>query len=156
MSQRGPVELYTPRRLVDLDPLTSGEMILKAYGLLAEGRSITPDMLVQAQDLLDGPVAQRAAATGDSNGLGFVIIHPGETGLTISLNWWAQGSVLCQHLHRQTHGQPTCDPLSRPVIGCVWELAVIEAEQRAWRETMMRPDPDPEIYLTQRLATAIV
>ncbi|MEM1371521.1 MAG: hypothetical protein AAGG72_04740 [Pseudomonadota bacterium] len=31
------------------------------------------------------------------------------------------------------------------MIGCVWELAVIGAEQRAWRETMMgvRFDPAP-------------
>ncbi|QBF32943.1 hypothetical protein CFI11_17195 [Thalassococcus sp. S3] len=85
---------------------------------------------------------------GDSNDMGFVIIHPGDLGLSISAHWWAQGSVLCQHIYRRLHDAPLpMDTVSRPVIGCVWELALIQSEQRAWRTAMMRPDPDPEAYL---------
>ena len=40
------------------------------------------------------------------------------------------------------------DVTTRPVIGCVWELAVINAEQKIWWETMMCQTPDLTAYLS--------
>lgn len=85
---------------------------------------------------------------GEDNGLGFVILHPGTAGLTVSAFWWAQGSVLCHRMYRRLWSEDRAlDPTSRPVVGCVYELALIDAEHRVWRETMMGPRPDPEAYL---------
>ena len=42
------------------------------------------------------------------------------------------------------------DTVTRPVVGCVWELALINAEQEAWRRTMMKPEPSPAAYLASR------
>ena len=59
--------------------------------------------------------------------------------------------MLCQHIHRQFYGaEKPMDTVKRPVIACVWELAVINAEQEAWRKTMMTPDPDRNAYLNKR------
>lgn len=96
-------------------------------------------------------VLERVAAMGDSNGLGFVIIHPGELGVSISAHWWVQGSVLCQHNHRQLYGaSEPMDTVARPVVACVWELALINTEQEAWRKSMMTPAPDRAAYLGAR------
>ncbi|WP_210209364.1 MULTISPECIES: hypothetical protein [Ensifer] len=93
------------------------------------------------------------AAGGDSNGLGFVIVHPGSLGISISAHWWIQGSVLCQRNYRKlyTASEPM-DAARRPAIACVWELALINAEQEAWRKTMMKDEPDPLAYMEERAA----
>ena len=90
-------------------------------------------------------------AEGDDNGLGFVIIHPGDLGVSVLVHWWIQGSVLCQHIRRTLWGANIpMDTASRPVIACVWELGLINAEQAIWRDTMMKADSDPAVYLRTR------
>ena len=108
-------------------------------------------MLSVAKAFLERDVPERVAAMGDSNGLGFVIIHPGDVGLTVAAHWWAQGSVLCQHIYRREYSAAEAmDTVTRPVVACVWELALINAEQEAWRETMMTTAPDRAAYLKSR------
>ena len=48
------------------------------------------------------------------------------------------------------------DTASRPVIACVWELGLINAEQRAWRDTMMVPEPNIDAYLNARASLSDV
>ena len=48
------------------------------------------------------------------------------------------------------------DMSARNVVACVWELALINAEQMIWRDTMMHDNASPEIYLnTRSLADAV-
>jgi hypothetical protein len=108
-------------------------------------------MLSDAQRFLTQDVMPMITAEGEGNGLGFVIVHPGDLGVSISAHWWIQGSMLCQHIHRQLYGaEKPMDTVKRPVIVCVWELVVINAEQEAWRETMMTTKPDRSAYLEGR------
>lgn len=145
------VEVYHPRAVSDHGVWDVGPLQIKAYGLLAEGKKITDEMLSKARLFLREDVLPRVAAEGEDNGLGFVIIHPGDLGISISAHWWIQGSVLCQHIHRQLYdAKDPMDTVTRPVVGCVWELALINAEQEIWRETMMRVEPDRGGYLTSR------
>lgn len=143
-----PTATYRPRTVAVKGIQRVGPIEIKTYGLSADGRTVTDAMMSTSQHFLEAEVLPRAAATGDSTDLGFVIVHPGELGLSIAAHWWIQGCVLCQHFFRQTYGaqHPTA-PNSRPVIGCVWELALINAEQQAWRETMMTGEPDRAAYL---------
>ncbi|WP_246765009.1 hypothetical protein [Ensifer sp. PDNC004] len=135
----GTIEVYRPRDVSILGDWDIGGLKLKAYGLAAVGRHIDDAMVVLAQSFVRQDVISRVAAEGDSNRLGFVIIHAGSLGISISAHWWIQGSVLCQHNYRKLYSasEPT-DAARRPVIACVWELALINAEQEAWRETMMK------------------
>lgn len=147
------IEVYRPRAILDLGVQETESLEVKVYGLLAEGKEITDKMVEQAAEILRRDVPQRVAALGDSNGLGFVIIHPGDLGISISFHWWIQGSVLCQHIHRQLYGaSEPMDTRTRPVVACVWELALINSEQEAWRRTMMISRPDPAAYLESRAA----
>lgn len=147
----GPTEVYQPRAVSDLGVWEVGSLHLKIYGLLATGKEVTHDMVSVAKAFLQRDVLERVDAMGDSNGLGFVIIHPGDLGLTVSAHWWAQGSVLCQHIYRQEYAAAEpMDTVARPVVACVWELALINSEQEAWRDTMMTREPDQAAYLASR------
>ena len=112
---------------------------------------ISGEMVAQGQRFLREEVLPVVAAEGDDDGLGFVILHPGDLGISTSVHWWIQGSVLCQQIHRQLYGAAEpMDMKTRPVVACVWELALINAEQEIWRRTMMTDPPSPAAYLEAR------
>lgn len=147
----GPTEIYHPRGFSDLGIWNTGTVQFKVYGLFAKGKDVSAAMMSAAQHVIEDQVLERVTTMGDSNDLGFVIIHPGDLGLSISAHWWVQGSVLCQHIHRQIYEAP--EPMNtadRPVVACVWELALINAEQDAWRQHMMVETPDRAAYLAAR------
>jgi hypothetical protein len=147
----GPVEVYQPRAFSDQGIWGIGPLQFKVYSLLAEGKDVDPEMISTAKQFIAAEVLGRVATMGKSNGLGFVIIHPGDLGISISVHWWVQGSVLCQHNHRQLYGaSEPMNTVARPVIACVWELALINSEQEAWRQNMMGVAPDRAAYLRAR------
>ena len=159
------IDVYRPRALSDLGLWEAAGLRLKIYGLCAEGQALSDSLLEEARAVVREEVPPRVAAAGEDGGeangedggLGFVIVHPGDLGLTVSVHWWIQGSVLCQHIRRRLWGaEAPLDTVKRPAVACVWELAVIDAEQRAWRETMMTARPDPEAYLRRRIAASQV
>lgn len=144
----GLVEIYHPRAFSDHGVWNIGPLEFKVYGLLAKNKSVSAEMTAKAKHFIQNDVLGRVEKMGDSNDLGFVIIHPGDLGVSISVHWWAQGSVLCQHNYRQLYGSTEpMDTTTRPVVACVWELALINAEQEAWRKTMMGAAPDRAAYL---------
>ncbi|WP_244513145.1 MULTISPECIES: hypothetical protein [unclassified Ensifer] len=107
--------------------------------------------MAQAQSFIRHDVMPRVTEEGDSNGMGFVIVHAGTVGISISAHWWIQGSVLCQHVYRKLYSAiEPMDTVRRPVVACVWELALINAEQEAWRKTMMKSKPSPSAYMADR------
>ncbi len=143
-------EAYAPRAVSFLGVWSFPGLDLKAYGLSAEDRPVTDVMEKIGRGFVHGDVLSSVNALGDSNGLGFAIIHPGTEGLSIPVHWWTQGSVLCQQFFRQLHGADV--PLNmteRPSIGCVWELGIIAEETRIWRDTMMSDAPDKGAYLAR-------
>ncbi len=134
-----------------------GHLRLKVYGITAEGQNLSDSIVSKAHAFAQRDLPPLVVAEGEDDGLGFVIIHPGELGVSILLHWWIQGSVLCQHIERTLWGaDKPMDTAFRPVIACVWELGLINAEQRIWRDTMMVPEPDPETYLDTRASVTQV
>lgn len=147
-----PVEIYHKRQVEALAPWRFEGITLKVYGLLARGKTLSDEMLEAGRGFVENTVLPAVEIEGNSNGLGFAIVHPGDLGLSISGHWWSQGSVLCQRFLRQPYDAATpLDTTTRPVIGCVWELDIINAETAFWRKTMMTLDPDPEAYVGQRV-----
>lgn len=143
-----PIEIYKPRVISDRGVWDLGAIQFKIYELHAEGKTVTSGMVETAKAFLREDVLCDIENMGDSNGLGFAIIHPGDLGVTIAAHWWAQGSVLCQRIYRRQYDDTApLDTLNRPVVACVWELEIIAVEQKIWRETMMKPQPDKTAYL---------
>ena len=146
-------ELYRPRAVSDLGHWDVYPLKLKVYGIAADGKEITEMVFDNAHSFVSDEVLPLVEAEGEDNGLGFVIIHAGDLGVSVLAHWWIQGSVLCQHIRRTLWGADTpMDTATRPVIACVWELGLINAEQEIWRETMMISQPDPAAYLSARAA----
>lgn len=142
------MEVYQPRAVSNLGVWHIGDIRLKVYGIAADGQELTDGIVRKAQGFARRELPALMAAVGEDDGLGFVIIHPGDLGVSVLLHWWIQGSVLCQHIERTLWGAETpMDTATRPVIACVWELGLIDAEQRIWRDTMMVPQPDANAYL---------
>jgi len=147
----GPVEIYVPRTVTDLGQTRSAGITWKRYGLTADAQAITEDMLRLTDQVLANEVPLRVANMGNSNRVGFVITHPGTAGITIAAQWWAEGSVLCQHIYRRAYDAAApLDTITRPAVACVWELEVIAAEQDAWRRFMMCQPQDLAAYLAFR------
>ena len=153
----GGTELYRPRSVVQLGNMTAGHLDLKVYGIAAAGKELTQAMVDDARLFVTEALPRLALNQGEHNGLGFVIIHPGDFGISILGHWWIQGSVLCQHIRRTLWGSATpMDTADRTVIACVWELELIHAEQQIWQATMMSTRPDAQSYLKARAAAATV
>lgn len=145
------IEIYKPRVVSDLGSWELGPLKFKVYGLLAGGKEVTDEMATHGQRFIQEDVLPAVAREGDSNNLGFVIIHPGDLGISTAVHWWIQGSVLCQQIHRQLYGAAApMDTKTRPVVACVWELGLINAEQEIWRRTMMTETPSAAAYLEAR------
>ena len=144
----GPIEIYHERTKSVRGIWTCGDIQFKVYDLLAEGKTVSEEMVQLANGFLREQVVGKSEQMGDSNGLGFVVIHPGDLGVTIVAHWWAQGSVLCQSIYRhQYNDENPLDTVNRPAVACVWELEIISAEQEIWRETMMTSQPNSTAYL---------
>lgn len=150
-------EIYRPHTVLNLGLWDIGPLRWKVYGLLADGKEVSEAMRTKMRDFIGEEVLPRVKAEGDSNDLGFVIIHPGDWGISIAAHWWIQGSVLCQHIYRQLYdADGPMDTVTRPVIGCVWELQLIAFEHDAWRRTMMTSTPASDAYLEARAAGNLV
>lgn len=144
-------EQYLPRPVTDLGNWDIHGLKYKVYGITAKGKEISETLLDDARRFIATEVSVLIRAQGEDNGLGFVVIHPGDLGVSILVHWWIQGSVLCQHITRKLwDADVPLDSASRPVIACVWELGLINAEQKIWRETMMTGEPDPAAYISTR------
>ncbi|MEM6588788.1 MAG: hypothetical protein AAF641_10100 [Pseudomonadota bacterium] len=143
-------EIYAPRPVSYRGTWSFPGLDLKVYGLSAEDRPITNEMEEAGQRFVLKDVLPSMTAKGDSNGLGFAIIHPGTEGVSIPVHWWTQGSVLCQRFFRQLYGSEIpLDMAERPSIGCVWEMGIVAEETRIWRDTMMNDTPDKGAYLAR-------
>lgn len=143
---------YAPRPLRALPAWTIGALAVKVYHIGARPPS---DALVQAARNEAARMDQAAMTEGEAHGLGFVVIHEGEAGTWLLMDWWAHGDILCQRLSlgRGLDFEPVDD---RPLSACVWELAVISHERTAWLRHMMGGAADPEGYLSDRLETETV
>ncbi|MEM9796128.1 MAG: hypothetical protein AAF919_06545 [Pseudomonadota bacterium] len=137
-------ERLHPRALTRHGVWAIGWVRMKMYGITEGTQTLPDDLLSKAQTI----AAAHLETLSDDVTLGFVIVHPGREGTSILTLWWEQGSVLCQRVTRWAHESgATVDVTGRGVIGCVWELAVIAAEQQIWRRRMMGEAPSPEAYL---------
>ncbi len=145
------IEIYQNRTMKDIGVWKIEQVRLKVYGLIAEGQELSKTEIDEARGFVNDELPELIECEGRSNELGFVIIHSGDLGLTISAYWWVQGWVLCQHIRRRLwDSEMPISSQNRPVIGCVWELEIIHDEQKFWRDIMMKNLPEPDAYLAAR------
>lgn len=149
------VSAYVARPITFLELWRTDGWRLKVYGI-ADGRPAPRRELVEAAKRL--ALAVLPAASGDNlPAVGFVGAHDARGGCYVFVDWWADEN----ELHHRAFLGSSPDEL-RPIglddaIGCVWDLAVIDFERRAWLEAILKnPElPDLEAYLERRLEAVV-
>lgn len=126
---------------------------LKLYALEAAGRAVSAEMVEAARPVVAAALAARTERFHEHR-LGFVVLHAGEDALWLLVERWIDGAILCQHLFSAPVEGPFefTNRSGGDLCFCVWEGAVVDFERRAFRDTMMRDEPDPAGYLDTTLS----
>lgn len=138
-------DTYAPRYMTRLADIRAGDLTLKVYWIDAHGAHAPPPALLEAAAAATRATLREAAsAEGEAQGQGFAVLHRGDQGTWLLMDWWAHGDILCQRLARADPGTTGFVAMDhRPLMACVWEMQVIEAERRAWIDHMMTGTPEP-------------
>jgi len=152
MGQDAPLEPWRPRAVEPLGLWQAGERTLKAYGMRSDALQPMPaDIVEAAQSLLEQTMLSAEGRTNTR--FGFAILHQGDEAIWLLLHWWLDGGICAQRLLRSSHERPlSFIEQDRPLMACVWELAVIDHERRAWTRTAMNTSSTPEAYLQDWMA----
>lgn len=125
---------------------------LKVYGIAYRRPAPRRELVVVAKRLALVALPQPPEA-GNRYGVGFLGAHDARGGCYVFIDWWADEN----ELHHHPFLGPSPEDL-RPVrpdesIACVWDLAVIDFERRAWLETVLKNSgaPDLDAYLSAQL-----
>jgi hypothetical protein len=126
---------------------------LKLYGIALNGRE--PDAtFVQATRELVAAVLPQPPTTDDRYGVAFATAHDAASSFIALVYWWQSEN----ELHQRIYVSPKDDPIRFTQVenqpaGCVWELAIVDFERRAWIEDVLANPggPDVERYLERRL-----
>ncbi|TDH39373.1 hypothetical protein E2A64_01560 [Pseudohoeflea suaedae] len=79
-------------------------------------------------------------------GAGFAILHVGEEAVWLLLHFWLPGGIVSRHLWYTEIGTHEFKPAPDHLMACLWELAVIDFERRAWMETALAGRPISEYF----------
>jgi hypothetical protein len=125
---------------------------LKLYSIALNGKEPSPECVGATRDLAASGLPQPPVAD-DRYGVAFATAHDA-TSLYIALIYWWQSE---NELHQRIYVSPKGEPISFTQVenqpaGCVWELAIVDFERRAWIEDVLAgpAGPDLERYLDRR------
>jgi hypothetical protein len=130
---------------------------LKLYGIALAGNEAREELVAATRDLA-AAILPRPAVSDDRYGVGFATAHDAATVCIALIYWWQSAN----ELHQRIYVSPLDDPsalrqLADQPAGCVWELAVVDFERRAWLEDVLAnpSGPDVELYLERQLNTEV-
>lgn len=139
-------EPYSARTIRYLELWSHGEWRLKVYGI-ACGRRGPAGAIVAAAKRLAAAILPEPARADDRYGVGFMGAHEGRGENLIFVDWWADENELRHHVFVAPHAQPLAfrDITATSRLGCVWDLAVIAFERRAWIDAVLLESDRPGI-----------
>jgi hypothetical protein len=140
-------EVWMPRTVVRLGAWPAGPARLKAYAILADAaHPVAADLAEAAQGI--AAAAGPEIAVTDHRGIGFAILHRDPEADFLLVHWWIAGGTLAERLFASPPGEPgRFAALDRPFMACVWELALVDHERRAYSRTAMAEGGTAEAYL---------
>lgn len=143
---------YVARPIAFLELWQPGHWMLKVYGI-AYGRSAPRPELVDAAKRL----ALEVLPLEPLYGAGFIGAHDARGGCYAFVDWWADEN----ELHHKNFLGPSPDELRAAgpddSTACVWDLAVIDFERRAWQELVVKQAGAPDLgtYLARRFEETV-
>ncbi|MEM7709864.1 MAG: hypothetical protein AAF264_03775 [Pseudomonadota bacterium] len=137
-------EIYRARTRARLADVAVGDLAVKLHWIDVIGDAAPPEALRgAATETIAATLPPAMVGEGGSEGAAFAILHRGDQGIWLLMDWWAHGDILCQRLARADRGGTYFTAVDhRPLLACVWELEVIAAERAAFVAHMMVPQPD--------------
>lgn len=144
---------YAPRPVRSLGTWELSGATFKVYGIAANRDEPRP-ALVEAARVAAGNVACVRLAEWNHHGVGFVGVHDGATGNFVFVDVWTDDNELRHVLFVSPSDSPAnLREVRDDVIACVWDLAVVGFERRAWIEHVLANPrgPDRNAYLAERL-----
>jgi hypothetical protein len=145
---------YEPRHVRFIRREDANGWRLKLYGIALQGKEPDP-AFVEATRELAASVLPQPPAADDRYGVGFATAHDA-TSLYIALVYWWQSE---NELHQRIYVSPKEGPIEFTQVenqpaGCVWELAIVDFERRAWIEDVLSPRDGPHLerYLERRVS----
>lgn len=141
---------YTPRRVRPLGLLQIEDWRVKLHGLSVRPGGELDDAAQEGARKAAEEALPRPGTGGGRYGVGFVIVHRSTNAYSYVVGWWAYNCLLSTAAYSARFSDPA-DITRSPArqAGCVWELAVIDHERRAWVRTMLggKAEGDVEGYL---------
>ena len=149
---------YIPRQVRPLGLHQVGEWRVKLHGLYATGDTTADPSAWEGALRAAAEALPKPATEGGRYGVGFVIVHRGTSAYWYVVGWWAYSCRLSIASYSARISDPA-DIARCPTrqAGCVWELAVIDHERRAWTQSVMRSGhgPDIDAYLRAVLTAEV-
>lgn len=140
-----PAGRFRPRPTRPLGVLEHEGWLLKRYEIRADARPVDPAAHAAAVATIR---AEIPPAT-DGHRLGFTILHRGEEMMWLLVELW-HADILHLHMFSAPLDDPTAFAKAPPaLVGCVWELAVVQHEREAYVAHVLNPPdgPDERAYL---------
>ncbi|MGH3034940.1 MAG: isochorismatase [Gaiellaceae bacterium] len=143
---------YEPRPIRFIRREDIDDWRLKLYGIALAGNEAREELVAATRDLA-AAILPRPAVSDDRYGVGFATAHDAATFCIALIYWWQSAN----ELHQRIYLSPQDDPAALTQVadqpaGCVWELAVVDFERRAWLEDVLAnpSGPDVELYLERQ------
>ena len=143
---------YTARPIAFHELWQPGEWRLKVYGIAYNRPAARPELVDAAKRL-----ALEVLPPGLASAVGFIGAHDARGGCYAFVDWWADEN----ELHHKNFLGSSPDEL-RPAgpddsTACVWDLAVIDFERRAWHELVVKQAGAPDLgaYLARRFEDTV-
>lgn len=153
-SDRPVFHAYAARTVRFLGLWEHGGWRMKVYGISLGPAPPANRLVASAMDAARTVLGQ-PAVTSTRYGIGYIGIHEGRGENLVFVDWWGNENEIFHHVFISSPEAP--DRLQNVTdgsrIACVWDLAVIEFERRAWIQSVLaRPEaPGFEEYLRIRL-----
>ncbi len=150
------VEKHVTRAIRFQEVWETGGWRVKVYGIAYRRPAPRPELVAAAKQIAAQVLPRRADAES-RYGVGFLGAHDARGGCYVFVDWWADENEL--HHHPFLGPSPAELRPARPEesIACLWDLAVVAFEQRAWLDAVLTNShgPDLERYLAAQLSDAV-
>ena len=143
---------FAPRFLRTPGSIALAGRRIKRYHVCVDDRAIEPAIVEAAYAMVPSLLSREHDGTPPA---AFVVLHRGRDAAFCVVYSWVWDNVLECHsaaAGSRVLGCADDDPthfvmVSKPWIGCVWELPAVAHERTAWVRWMLGDTPDLERYL---------
>ena len=124
---------------------------IKTYGIATFTERPRDELLSAALARLPGLLPAPSELSAQTHGEAFVIVHDGGDGCYVLVDWFANENEVHQRVLSAPLNTPDrLAPQAGHAIGCVWELAIVDFERRAWLDHVLSPAAGPDFAAYRR------